>query len=98
MVIARYIVVTVLGISVPRIFASFNQIFSLIQLDIKLRGCNLSAKTVRFAIIGSTGAIGSTQISAISHVDCAQLVGIHARTKSKLLSQAKTLGVKPFVD
>ena len=58
----------------------------------------MSAKTVRFAIIGSTGAIGSTQISAISHVDCAQLVGIHARTKSELFSKAKMLGVKPFVD
>ena len=53
---------------------------------------------VRFAIIGSTGAIGSTQIDAISQVSCAQLIGVHARTKSKLLSQADRLGVKPFFD
>ena len=53
---------------------------------------------VRFAIIGSTGAIGSTQVNAIGQVDCAQLVGVHARTKSKLLSQADSLGVKPYFD
>ena len=53
---------------------------------------------VRFAIIGSTGAIGSTQINAISQLGCAQLVGVHARTKSKLLSQADSLGVKPYFD
>ena len=51
---------------------------------------------VGYAIIGSTGVIGTVHIHALRQLDTCRLVGVYARTQVSLRQQATALGVKPY--